>query len=70
MTTLVPPDLCPTCKQALPRERLLCANCQQPIDMKNGHRWHHDGWSRAVHVNCSQPTGWPKLKKEVTKNAD
>lgn len=51
---------CVACGQRLPSARLLCANCLLPIGKRDS--WTHDAHSRAVHRNCDEPTGWPKLK--------
>ena len=54
---------CMACGRPFPLDRLLCANCRQPIQKRD--RWHHDEFSRAVHLDCDQPTGYPPVKIET-----
>jgi len=55
---LVPPGMCPTCRQPMPKKgRRVCGTCLKPI--RRGHRYRFTADGVVRHWNCEQPTAEP-----------
>jgi hypothetical protein len=66
------PDICPTCKQTIPRpgSKRICAHCKSPIRLHDKYYYLTDPHgSYIVHKDCANPTAFPAVKRPDPKQA-